>query len=85
MIEPTAYKTQGSGMFNRNVYNFPPVELKIIKDLIQQKIIDNQQLDIVANEYKKHKQDLPSILVSLGFVQKSVMQHILKENMIRNL
>ena len=72
-------KLNESPSFNRNIYGFSQIEQEIIKDLLTKKIIDEQQLEIVAQEYKKRKQDLPAILVSFGFVNNFIMQDILKK------
>ncbi len=63
----------------KSTYGFSQTEKEIIHELITSSIIDEQQLKIVAIEYKKKKQDLPAILVSLGFVTNFGMKRILKE------
>jgi len=64
---------------SKNIYGFSQTDKDIIKDLTSRSLIDEQQLRIVSIEYKKKKQDLPAILVSLGFVSNVEMRKILKE------
>lgn len=57
---------------------FPQHSQVILQELLESKTIDEQQLDIITNEFRKTKRDLPSILVQFGFIKKTKIQEILR-------
>ncbi len=63
----------------KSTHGFSQTEKEIIHELVSRSVIDEQQLKIVGIEYKKKKQDLPAILIALGFVTNFEMKRILKE------
>lgn len=67
------------GGFGKGIHGFPQVEQEILRDLLNNNIIDRQQLAIVETEYKKKIHDLPSILIAFGFVKNHVIQEILRK------
>lgn len=68
------------GGFNKNLHGLSSAEREIVVNLMQNRIVDDQQLAIVIQEYKKKQQDLPSILMGFGFVTHSKMEEILKKH-----
>ena len=78
-LEINNTNSQLNNNISKSTFSFSQTEKEIIHDLITRSIIDEQQLKIVAIEYKKKKQDLPAILISLGFVTNFEMKRILKE------
>ncbi|MFT4967120.1 MAG: type IV pilus assembly protein PilB [Candidatus Deianiraeaceae bacterium] len=65
------------GNTHKAIHSLSQVEQEIVNYLLDSKAIDYQQVDIVVQEYKKKKQDLPSILVGFGFVKNAEMKKIL--------
>lgn len=72
-----AISYSSSNSLQKNMHGLSTTEREIIIDLLKTRVIDEQQLDIVSQERRKNQQDLPSILISFGFVGHNRMDEIL--------